>query len=47
MALVVNSNEETSGSTVNETKFLTGEAHGGCVDDGHELLNIFREEAVK
>ena len=30
-----------------ETKLLAGEAHGGGVDDGHQLLRVFGQELVE
>lgn len=45
MSLIVDSDEKTSRSSVNETKSLAGQAHGGCVNNWQVLLDVFRQKA--
>lgn len=47
MSLVVDGDEEASWSSENEAKLLAGEAHGGCVHDGHVLFYVLAQQAVE
>lgn len=44
MSLIVDGDEEASGSSVDETKSLAGQAHGGGVHNRQVLFNVLRQK---
>ena len=47
VSFIVNGDKQTARSTIDDTKLLTGQTHGRCVNDGHHVLDILRKNAVK
>lgn len=47
MSLVVNCDEDSTWALMHQPELLTGQSHGGRVDDGHHLRHILAYQPIE